>query len=110
MFKFHSLLIPKSEEQIMFRKEIKRVDLKVTIKVIDNFTESIKSMNKAIEQACSSFSIFGNAVAVKKASEFEEDLKKVSKIVEENERGRGAIVEKLIEEVVKKYNERVKNK
>lgn len=67
-------------------------------------------MSKAMEQASSRISSFAKAIAVKKASEFEEDLRKVSKVVEENERGRGAKVEQLIEEVVKKYNERVKNK
>lgn len=94
----------------MFRKEIEQVDVKVNSKTTDNLSGSIKFMSKAMEQASSRISSFAKAILVKEASEFEEDLRKVSKVVEENERGRGEKVEQLIEEVVKKYNERVKNK
>lgn len=81
MFKFHSLLIPKSKEQQALRKEINRtdIDVKILVKGIKQWNKAFEALGKAMAKSINAFAAAG---AIKKESEYEDAFQKVKQTSE----------------------------
>lgn len=101
MFELHNLVIPQSKEQQAFRKEIdkKEIDAELIVKGFKQCVKAFVAIGKAMNECSTAFSN-----AMKKMSEYVEDYKRVSEVVDKNKKTKSStkFVSALIEDVKRK--------